>query len=528
MPGSGTTRRRRAVVVGAGIGGLVAALLLAVRGLSVTVLERAAKPGGKLREVMVGGRPIDSGPTVFTMRWVFDEIFAAAGTTLDDRLGLRRADVLARHAWHDGSTFDLYADRAASADAIGELAGAAERRGYLTFCQRTEEVFRSLNKTFMENPTPSPLGLARNAGLGGLVALARIKPFTSLWRVIEGYFKDPRLRQLFGRYATYCGSSPYEAPGPLMLIAHVEQSGVWLVDGGMMRIAEALETLARDFGVGFDYGADVCELLVKNGAARGARKASGEVIEADTVVFNGDPAALFSGLLGAAALPAVTSFPPQERSLSAMTWSMSARAAGFPLSRHTVFFSDDYRREFADLFGRSQLPGKPTIYVCAQDRSGSVDSPEPAAEERLLLLVNAPARADDKPLSQAEIERCEVSTMERLSRAGLSLSRSPRRTVRTTPADFATMFPGTGGALYGRASRGWAASFQRPGARTQIRGLYLAGGGVHPGPGIPMAALSGRHAADAVIADLASTVSFHRTATPGGMSTPSARMGRTR
>ena len=93
----------------------------------------------------------------------------------------------------------------------------------------------------MENPSPSPLGLARSAGLSGLVALARIKPFTTLWRVIDGYFRDPRLRQLFGRYATYCGSSPFEAPGPLMLIAHVEQTGVWLVEGGMMRIATTLE-----------------------------------------------------------------------------------------------------------------------------------------------------------------------------------------------------------------------------------------------------------------------------------------------
>ncbi len=515
--------RRRVVVVGAGMGGLVAGLLLGAQGHAVTVLEKNDRPGGKLREVVVGGRGVDSGPTVFTMRWVFDAIFAAVGASVDDHVRLVRADILARHSWEDGSTFDLHADRAASADAVGRLAGAKEARGYLDFCQRTEEVFQSLNASFMENPSPSPIGLARNAGLSGLVALARIKPFTALGKVIEGYFRDPRLRQLFGRYATYCGSSPFEAPGPLMLIAHVEQTGVWLVEGGMMRIAEALEALARVRGVAFSYGAEIAEIIVRDGVAQGVRLASGETVEADAVVFNGDPAALFSGLLGEAARPAAAPWKPKERSLSALTWSIRGKAEGFPLSRHSVFFSADYAREFADIFRERTLPADPTIYVCAQDRDASVAGVAPDGDERLLLLVNAPARADDRPLSQAEIATCETRVKERLARAGLSLSAPTGQRRTTTPSDFARLFPGSGGALYGRASHGWAASFQRPGARTPIKWLYMAGGAVHPGPGIPMAALSGRHAAQAVAADLASTATLHKAATPGGTSTRSAK-----
>ena len=520
---SSPTQRRSVVVVGAGMGGLAAALLLGARGHAVTVVEKNAQPGGKLRDIPVGGRRIDSGPTVFTMRWVFDALFAAVGASVDEHLKLSRAEILARHSWPDGSTLDLHADRAASADAVGSLSGARDAKGYLAFCQRTEEVFQSLNASFMENPSPSPIGLARNAGLGGLVALARIKPFTALSKVIEDYLQDPRLRQLFGRYATYCGSSPFEAPGPLMLIAHVEQTGVWLVEGGMMRIAETLERLARTVGVRFCYGADVREIMVQERAAAGVRLTSGEELRADAVVFNGDPAALFSGLLGEAAKPAVAAWKPKERSLSAVTWSVNARAAGFPLSRHTVFFSGDYAREFADILGDLSLPADPTIYVCAQDRDASAAGISPAGDEGLLLLVNAPARADDRPLSQLEIATCETRVMKRLARAGLNLSAAAGQSVLTTPSDFAALFPGSGGALYGRASHGWAASFQRPGARTPIKGLYLAGGAVHPGPGLPMAALSGSHAAQAVMADLASTASFHMVATPGGMSTRSAK-----
>jgi 1-hydroxycarotenoid 3,4-desaturase len=514
----------RVIVVGAGVGGLVSALLLATRGFSVTVLERAERSGGKLRVLDVAGRAIDSGPTVFTMRGVLDAIFEEAGTRLDDHLKLRRADILARHAWPDGSVLDLYADIGATADAVSRFAGPAEARGYRAFCARTAEVFQTLDEPFMRNPAPSPIGLALGAGIGGLGALTRIRPFSSLWDVVSSYFKDPRLRQMFGRYATYCGSSPFAAPGPLMLIAHVEQAGVWSVEGGMVRVADALERLAIARGVTFRYGADVDDLLMQDGRACGARLVTGEEIHSDAVVFNGDPAALFAGLVGDRSRHAVSPWAHAERSLSAMTWSIVGTASGFPLSHHTVFFSGDYPREFGDLL-QGRLPADPTIYVCAQDRAAGATVSGP---ERLFLLVNAPANADRTPLNAMEIATCEKAMIDRLAQSGLAISGPQEARLMTTPADFARLFPGTGGALYGRASHGWAASFRRPGARSSIRGLYLAGGGVHPGPGLPMAALSGSHAAIAVATDLsASIASFHATATPGGMSTRSARTAAT-
>ena len=512
----------RVVVVGAGMGGLTAALLLAARGLQVTVVEKADRPGGKLREVEVDGVPIDSGPTVFTMRWVLEAIFAAVGARLDAELTLTRAEILARHAWDDGSTFDLHADPELTAEAVSRFAGENEAQGYRAFVKRTAEVFQALNESFMENPAPSPIGLARSAGLGGLLGLTRIQPFTALDKVVGTYFRDPRLRQLFGRYATYCGSSPYLAPGPLMLIAQVEQMGVWLVSGGMMRIAETLERLARQRGVTFRYGSPAARLMIDGNRAAGVELASGERIAADAVVFNGDPAALSSGLMGPAAASAVPPWRPADRSLSALTWSVRAKASGFPLSRHTVFFCRDYPREFADIFDRGRLPDDPTIYVCAQDRDAS-DGPAPLTRERLFLLVNAPARADSNPLSEAEIRSCEARVMARLAQAGLVLSPTDLVRRATTPTDFSALFPATGGALYGRASHGWAASFQRPGARTRLKGLYLVGGGVHPGPGLPMAALSGRHAASAICADLGFSAAFPPMAMSGGTSMRSAQ-----
>ncbi len=508
----------RVVIVGAGIGGLVAGLLLANRGVDVVVLERAEAPGGKMREITVAGMAIDAGPTVFTMRWVFDEIFAEANASLADHLYLCKADLLARHAWGPDQQLDLFADRGRSADAIGMFSGPAEARGYLDFCERGKRVYLTLRDSFIKAQRPSVFSLAQAAGLRGLGDLARISPFATLWQLLGEYFRDPRLRQLFGRYATYCGSSPFLAPATLMLVAHVEQEGVWLVEGGMQRVAEALARVAQARGATVRYGAEVASIIVEDRGATGVTLATAERISANAVIVNADAAALPAGHFGRAVHAAITPPARAERSLSAMTFVMTALADGFPLSHHNVFFSQDYRTEFADLFTRRHLPLNPTVYVCAQHRSDAGQVREPRVPEPLLCLVNAPADGDVCTYSQEDVDICRERMLWRLERCGLRL-REQAPSVVTTPTDFHRMFPGTGGSLYGPASHGWMASFRRPAARTRIPGLYLAGGTVHPGPGVPMAALSGRLSASAVLADLDSTSRFRKTAMRGGTST---------
>ncbi|MBU2288243.1 MAG: phytoene desaturase [Gammaproteobacteria bacterium] len=512
-------RPRRVVVVGAGMGGLATALDLSRQGIEVLVLERAPRPGGKVREVSVGGARMDAGPSVFTMRRVFEELFEDAGARLDACLKLQPAEILARHAWDRTGHLDLFADIERSGDAIGRFAGAAEHRGYRAFCERARDIYQALEAPFLRSSRPSPMSLAARAGLRGLPALARISPFTTLWKELGRYFRDPRLHQLFGRYATYCGSSPWLAPATLMLVAHVEQEGVWLVDGGMHRLAEQIEALATRHGAVFRYGSHVDDILVRDGRATGVRLANGEVVAADAIVFNGDCAALAHGLLGHGASAAVEHQGADARSLSALALNVHARVEGFPLSHHTVFFSDDYAAEFDDIRARGRLPAAPTVYLCAQDRPAH-DAPPPGDAERLLCIVNAPPLADLRPLDPQEISTCMARTFERMAHCGLTLQPTAAQQLLTTPADFQALFPGTGGALYGRATHGWAASFSRPGARSRLPALYLAGGSTHPGPGMPMAALSGRQAAQSVLADLASTSSRFPRAMPGGISTP--------
>jgi 1-hydroxycarotenoid 3,4-desaturase len=447
--------------------------------------------------VVIIGAAIDAGPTVFTMRWAFERILGEIGCSLDDCVTLTPLAILARHAWSANDTLDLFADEQRSAEAIAAFAGAREADGYLRFCRRARAIFETLDASFIQAPRPSPIDLVRRAGLAGLPALTRISPFATLWGELGAYFRDERLRQLFGRYATYCGSSPYLAPATLMLVAHVEQAGVWSVEGGMHALGQSLARLAALKGATFRHGARAASILTAGGRASGVVIEGGESIPADAVIMNGDPAALADGLLGEAASRSIGEIPRASRSLSAITWAMKATTRGFPLLRHNVFFSDDYRAEFDDIFSRARPPRSPTVYVCAQDRADSAEAPD---SERLLCLVNAPANGDSGEPS--ELQRCEDATFRQMARCGLTISNMAA--IRTTPARFDALFPATGGALYGRASHGWMASFARPGSRTKVPGLYLAGGGVHPGPGVPMAVLSGRLAASSVLQDLTS------------------------
>ncbi len=527
------TATKHVIVIGAGIGGLISALLLSHRGLRVTLVEAAATPGGKMRRIMVGGQPVDSGPTVFTMRWVFEQIFASVGASLSSHVQLSPLSILARHAWRNSDKrLDLHANIPQSTDAIAQFSSPAEAKRFTEFCAQAKRIYQHLEGPYIRSSRPNMMNMGADLGPTGLAALASLGPFASLWSSLGKYFHDPRMQQLFGRYATYCGASPWLAPATLMLVAHVELDGVYSVNGGMNALAVAIAKLAEAQGATLRYGCAVQRILTSGGKASGVELANGEQIQADAVIFNGDASALEQGLLGDATgvRQAAAQTPRKSRSLSAVTWSVNARTSGFPLVRHNVFFEPDYQSEFTDIFQKRQLPKQGTVYVCAQDRDDTAESHNSAIDgtERLLLLVNAPPDGDIETTNPTETQACQDRSLQLLAHCGLSLDMSTAHIVQTTPSDFNRLFPGTGGALYGQASHGWMTPFQRSGAASKLPGLYLAGGSVHPGPGVPMAALSGQLAAETLMAHLVSTKPLGRVRISGGTSTPSATTANTR
>ena len=487
---------KKIVVIGAGMGGLAAAIRLAQAGLEVTLVEARPGPGGKMRTRASAAGPVDAGPTVLTMRGVFDDIFACAGMRLEDHITLIPQPILARHWWLDGSCLDLHADPEASAAAVAAFAGARAEAEFIRFDRLAARLYRAFDAPMMQAAKPRMAAVAWNA-ICAPRAWPALMPGRSLARHLATGFSDPRLQQLFGRYATYVGGAPDLSPAVLALIWAAEARGVWAVQGGMARLASALADLATGLGVDLRYGLSVRKIERQGARVSGVVLSDGQALKCDAVVFNGDPAALLAGLLGNGAQTALRPAAAHPRSLSAWVWAFAAKPAGVDLIHHNVFFGGDPAREFGPI-AQGQMPDDPTLYVCAQDRAAGtrVDL------ERFEIIMNAPPKTT---LAPGEIEQCRNKTFPQLARFGLTFDCTPPDSCLTTPAGFATLFPGSQGAIYGRSPQGTLASFQRPTARTGLAGLYLAGGGAHPGAGVPMAALSGRHAAEAILKDLSLT-----------------------
>jgi 1-hydroxycarotenoid 3,4-desaturase len=488
----------RDVVIGAGVGGLCAAIALASAGRGVTVIEAQAHLGGKIRTLPSEAGPVDTGPTVLTLPDVFETLFARSGARMADYVTLIPQPILARHFWPDGAQLDLFSDSAANAQAIGRFAGAQAARDYLRFDRLTGDMYRAFDGPMMRARQPQ-LGSIALAAAQRPAIWPALLPMMSLSRWLAGQFSDPRLVQLFGRYATYVGGAPQKSPAVLGLIWQAEAAGVWAVQGGMAALAAGLARLAREKGVQFRCGIAAQHIAVNDGRATAVRLADGSEILARSITFNGDPAALAAGLLGPMAQGAVRASATRPRSLSAYVWAFAAQInGGAPdLIHHNVFFGSNPAQDFGAI-ARGQMARDPTLYICAQDRR-SLEAPNSA--ERFEIIMNAaPLRAGTTP-SPDETDQCQTEMLAQLSRFNLRFQTPPPRAALTTPQGWAGLFPASMGAIYGRSPQSLLAPMLRPTAQTRVKGLFLAGGGAHPGAGVPMAALSGQHAAAAILND---------------------------
>ncbi|MEM8980516.1 MAG: 1-hydroxycarotenoid 3,4-desaturase CrtD [Pseudomonadota bacterium] len=515
--------RNKVVVIGAGLAGLASAARLAHAGFGVTVLEAHGHLGGKMRTLPSPAGPVDTGPTVMTMKPVFDALFADLGQRLEDHVTLIPEQILARHYWRDGSCFDLMADPEATAENILAWGGPRAQSDYLAYAKKAKTLFEAFDAPMMQAASPSVTELAL-AALRSPQTLTSLLPLATMSRSLVASFKDARLRQLFGRYATYVGGSPYQSPALLSLISHSEAKGVWRIKGGMSQLAQALGTLAETQGTDIRLNTGVARIETQSGSITGVVTQEGQRIPAAWVIHAGDPKALHDGLLGQTAQPQVPTKAISPRALSACVYAFAAKPHGPELAHHTVFFGEDPKTEFGPL-ARGEMPQDPTLYICAQDRGeGQSGMDSPSGLERFEIIMNAPP-TPNLHVSPQETAQCQTTVFETLAKSNMTFRPEPiPQESLTMPAGFAAMFPGSNGSLYGKSPHGMTSALTRPRARTKLPGLYLTGGGTHPGAGIPMVVLSAKHVAEAILTDRTSRWRSTPTAMPGGTSTASAPM----
>ena len=497
-------------VIGAGIAGLAASLRLSARGHRVTLIERHEHLGGKIRTVPSAAGPVAAGPTVLTMRDVFDDLFAAAGARLDDHVTLIPQKVLARHFWPDGSRLDLTHNPIENAAAIHAFAGPRAAEQFRAFDARAKQLFAAFDAPMMRAANPSLIELTRTV-VQSPTLIRAMAPLSTLKDLLTRSFDDPRLRQLFGRYATYVGGAPGKVPALLALIWQAEAAGVWTIEGGLQQLAYAIAELAQAHGTEIMTGTHVDHITLSADRVSGVQLVSGQHVACDAVLFAGDPRALGTGALGLAFSRLVREVP---RSLSARVHSFAARPEGPELAHHNVLFDHDPDAEF-DALSNGEVPRDPSIYICAMDRG--LNQP-PADLERFEIITNAPPLGAQNHRA-GDLRQWHETIIQKMTTFGITFQPIPSPDTVTTESDFATLFPESLGALYGQSPHGLTASLARPRARTPIPGLYLAGGGCHPGAGVPMATLSGQHAAEAILHDRISASASRPMAMPGGIST---------
>lgn len=492
------------VVIGAGAGGLAVACRLAARRHQVTVLEASDRTGGKLHTLHRSGFAFDTGPSLFTLPAVYRDLFLKTGAPLEDEVDLQPVEPGFRYRFADGSSVTLPGvGVAAVAEALGDGLGGAAADEWRAVMSRAADMWRL---------TRGPILGSELRGWRSLAELARrpadirtIGPWQTLHALGRSSFTDPRLRQIFDRYATYTGSDPRRAPAVLATIPYVESTfGAWHLGGGLGTLADAMTRRAQRLGVDLRLQHRVAGIDVEAGTVTGVRTADGQRFAADVVVSDADARILYRDLLPVGEAPGeAKSVAASPASLSGFVMLLALTGRSPEPVHHEVLFPADYSAEFDDVFGsrrhRARPPRDPAIYIC----NPADPAMRPDGHESWFVQVNAPRHGPDGPSTvdwqaPGRAEEYADAVLAMLAGRGLDVRDRVAWRIVQTPADLEHGTGAPGGAIYGSASHGPRAAFLRPPNRAPVNGLFLVGGSAHPGGGLPLVALGAEIVADAV------------------------------
>ncbi len=464
-------------IIGGGLGGLSVSLRLRARGHGVTVFEAGPTFGGKMNRWESQGFVFDTGPSLITMPWVFEDLYRAAGSRMEEHVELLPLHPLSEYVYPDGTRFTYTSQLPEWLDTVRQIE-PRDVSGFLRFQELGARLFEVSKRTFLKRaPSERP-------GLEDLRAL-KYMPLRWGWgnyhSAVMAHFRSPYLQQLYDRYPTYVGSSPYRSPATLALIPYLEYTfGGFAVRGGLYAIAQSLIHLCERNGVTLCPNSCVERIETEASVATALLLANGTRHTFDAVVMNGDSASL-PALLGRKP-------KPDARSMSGFVMLVAAKRSLPRIAQHTIFFSADYAREFSEIFDQQRFPSDPTVYVNAASRADR--KLVPGEGETLFIMANAPAVGSS--WTDLDTATAREAVMKRLKQGGFpDFESSIVVEDKWTPRRIENRYLMPGGAIYGTDSHGWRNAFFRPRNRdSEIKNLFRVGGSTHPGGGTPTVLLS--------------------------------------
>lgn len=481
------------VVIGAGVSGLAAAIRMRNKGYMVTVFEANSFPGGKCSTETRDGYRFDMGPSVFTMPQYVDELFKLSGKDPRDHFNYIPLDPVYKYFFEDGTMLDAWHGKEKFAEQLAAKTGD-KKQDIIKYLDKTEVIYNLTDEVFLKNSLHRLKNFFTWPVAKGILNFGKIGAFNTMNGANQKAFNDPRLVQIFNRYATYNGSSPYLSPATLNVIAHVEiVKGAFYPQGGMFSITSSLLQLARDIGVQFNFSTAVREILINDKKAVGVRTDNGRQ-NFDIVISNMDVYNSYKKLMPAVKRPAKTLDQPKSSSGIIFYWGIKKEFK--ELGLHNILFSKNYEEEFDYIFSKKSIYHDPTIYLNITSKHTPTDAP--AGCENWFSFINVPNNSGqdwDAFISQArenmikKINRVLKTDINPLIESEMVFD--PRVIESRTSSAF--------GAIYGNSSNNKFAAFLRhANFSKEIKNLYFCGGSVHPGPSIPLCLLSAKITTDLI------------------------------
>jgi diapolycopene oxygenase len=488
--------RKRVIVIGAGLGGISAAVSLASAGFEVELFEKNERIGGKLNLLERDGFSFDLGPSIIILPHLFRRLFERAGKTMEDYVSFEELPLQWRSFFEDGTVLDLHSDARLMERELTKL--GADAAGYWAFLEYSRRLWQFAEQAYLERGADGLRDIMRGYGLGEIYR--GVDPLRTMDQGVASFVKNPHLRDMLCFFIKYVGSSAFDAPALMNLLAYSQLGwGLWYVSGGMYNLARGLGRLLQELGARVQLNAEVVEIVRRGDRVEGVVLADGSRHEADVVVCNMEVIPAYERLLGEGDSWMMKRYRFMfEPAASGLVLHLGVKRDYPQLAHHNFFFSRDLREFLDTIHHRKQLPDDPTIYLVCPTRTDP--SLAPPGHHIIKALPHLPP-VQPRPFGREDYLALRERVLDKLERMGLHDLRG--QTVvedMLTPDDLQRMYYSNRGAIYGVVSdRRRNFGFKAPKRSERYENLYFVGGSVNPGGGTPMVVTSGMNTARLIL-----------------------------